>query len=78
MLLLLLPLLFNPVGQLIKWLPAAYLAIWPIIIQTLGRETLITHALVLILFILTCDISRQLMFRLVSFKVGHIFKAGQN
>lgn len=66
MLLLLLPLLFNPVGLLVEWLPAAYLAVWPIIIQTMGRETLSTHTLVLIIFILTRDSSRHLMYNLVS------------
>lgn len=68
MLLFLLSLLFNPFGLIANWLPALYLAVWPIIIQTLGREALITHAIVLILFILTCDISRQVMLKLVSKK----------
>lgn len=65
--LFLLPLLFNPFGLIVNWLPAIYLAAWPIIIQTMGRETLVTHALVLILFILTCDISRQTMLNLIGF-----------
>lgn len=67
MLFFLLPILFNPFGIVVNWLPALYLAIWPIIVQTLGRETLLTHAIVLILFILTCDMSRQFMLKLIGF-----------
>lgn len=67
MLLFLLPLLFNPFSMIVNWLPGLYLAAWPIIIQTLGRETLVTHALVLILFILTCDITRQMMLKTIGF-----------
>ena len=68
MLLLLLPVLFNPLSFLIvRWLPALYLAAWPIIIQTLGREALLLHAVVLIIFILTCDITRGAMIKLVGF-----------
>lgn len=67
MLFFLLSILFNPFGVAVSWLPALYLAIWPIIIQTLGRETLITNAIVLILFILTCDTSRQFMLNLIGF-----------
>jgi len=60
--------IFNPISYLIiRWLPALYLATWPIIVQTLGREALILHAIVLILFIMTCDITRQLMLRLIGF-----------
>jgi len=66
MLFFLLPLLFNPLSFTINWLPSLYLSIWPIIIQTLGRESLVNHALVLTLFILTCDITRQTMLKLVS------------
>lgn len=66
MLLFLLPLILNPFGLAVSWLPTLYLALWPLIIQTLGRDALVTHSLVLIMFILTCDIVRQTMFRYVS------------
>lgn len=68
MIFLLLPLIFNPLSFfIVRWLPALYLAAWPIIIQTLGREALLLHAIVLILFILTCDITRQIMLKLIGF-----------
>lgn len=60
------PFIFSPLSLFVKWLPALYLAAWPVIIQTLGREALITHALVVILFIITCDIARQTTMKLVS------------
>lgn len=59
--------MFNPFSLAIRWLPALYLAAWPIIIQTLGREALLTHAVLLILFILTCDITRETMLKLIGF-----------
>lgn len=65
MIFLLLPFIFNPFSFAIRWLPALYLAAWPIIIQTLGRDALITHAIVLILFILVCDITRETMLKLI-------------
>lgn len=73
MLLFLLPLIFSPFGLAVSWLPTLYLALWPLIIQTLGRDTLVTHSLVLILFILTCDIVRQTMLRYVSIQVRTLF-----
>lgn len=67
MLFLLLTLLINPFSFIVRWLPALYLAAWPIIIQTLGQDALLLHAVILILFILTCDITRQLMLHLIGF-----------
>lgn len=68
MILFTLPLIFNPISfLLVRWLPALYLALWPIIIQTLGRDALLMHAVVLILFMLTCDITRTIMLRLIGF-----------
>lgn len=67
MLLFLLSLIFNPLGLVLRWLPALYLAAWPIIIQTLGRDALILQAILLVLFILTCDITRELSLKLVGF-----------
>lgn len=67
MLFLILPLLLNPFGVIIRWLPALYLAAWPIIIQTLGRDALILQAILLIMFILACDITREMMLRLIGF-----------
>lgn len=67
MLIFLLPFLFSPFNILASWIPTLYLAVWPILIKTAGRDTLISHALVLILFILTCDITRQTMIRIIGF-----------
>jgi hypothetical protein len=63
----LLTLIFNPFGIMIRWLPALYLAAWPIIIQTLGQDALLLHAVLLIIFILTCDITREFTLRLIGF-----------
>lgn len=67
MLLFLLPLIFSPFNIFASWLPTLYLAVWPILIKTAGRDTLVSHALVLILFILTCDITRQTMLKIIGF-----------
>lgn len=64
---LLLPFMFNPIGLASKWLPTIYLATWPIIIHTLGRGPLLTHAIVTIIFILACDVTRELMLKIVGF-----------
>lgn len=65
MLFLLLPFLFNPFGIILRWLPALYLAAWPIIIQTLGRDALMLQAIMLILFIVTCDMTREITLKLI-------------
>ena len=69
MILLVLPLLFSQlIGLFANWLPTLYLLLWPVLIQTdVTRDNLIIHALVLIIFILTCDVIRQTMHKLVSF-----------
>lgn len=67
MLFFLLPFLFNPFNLISRWLPVIYLASWPIIVQTLGQETLIAHTVLLIAFILTCDITKKLMLNLVKY-----------
>lgn len=80
MLLFLLPLIFNPFSFIVRWLPALYLAAWPIIIQTLGQDALVLHAILLVVFILTCDITREFMLKLIgidliSMPVGVLFLA---
>ena len=62
----LLTILFIPFGFAFSWVPTLYLTLWPVIMRTVGRETLVTHALILILFILFSDMSRQVILKLVS------------
>lgn len=81
MLALLLPLLFNPLSLFVNWFSLLYLISWPVIVQTFGSETLLTHALISILYIVVTDLSRQFMlktlgFDIVSFPLGVAFLIG--
>lgn len=81
MILFLLPLLLNPFSILLNSVPTIYFALWPVILHTLGRDALLQHALVSILFILCCDITRQSALKfvgmdLISVPIGMAMLAG--
>lgn len=62
----------SPFILLNNWLPIIYLAAWPIIINLLGLDMLLTNAILSLLFITTCDFTRRMMVDLVSVKTLNI------
>lgn len=56
----------HPINLLTNGVSLAYLASWPLILQNLGQDALVTQSLVLISLMVICDVARQFALRRVS------------